>query len=182
LAAEHETMAFVPVRVSPDPSEAVATTEPVCAPPSAPPHRPHALWNRCLSRRPRELRKNGPLPIRRDPFRSSQTWASCSAPRTLALTEVKRSGPNRWAECETSCRKARDVGLSSLQSATMDGSGNREKHKVMKTVLRPAPERPTVRDQPLHHCNYVVVIVNGTLPQCCPKPERDRSLYDLPHI
>ena len=36
FAAEREMAAFVPVRVSPDPSEAVATTEPVCAPPSAP--------------------------------------------------------------------------------------------------------------------------------------------------
>jgi transposase len=37
FAAEREMAAFVPVRVSPDPSEAVATTEPACAPPSAPP-------------------------------------------------------------------------------------------------------------------------------------------------
>ena len=33
FAAERETTAFVPVRVSPDPNEAVATTAPVCAPP-----------------------------------------------------------------------------------------------------------------------------------------------------
>jgi transposase len=33
FAAERETSAFVPVRVSPDPGEAVATTGPVCAPP-----------------------------------------------------------------------------------------------------------------------------------------------------
>ncbi len=36
FAAERETTAFVPVRVSPDPNEAVATTAPVCAAPSAP--------------------------------------------------------------------------------------------------------------------------------------------------
>jgi transposase len=35
FAAEPETSAFVPVRVSPDPNEAVATTAPVCAPPPA---------------------------------------------------------------------------------------------------------------------------------------------------
>ena len=37
FAAESETSAFVPVRVSPDPSEAMATTTPVGAAPSAPP-------------------------------------------------------------------------------------------------------------------------------------------------
>ena len=36
FAAERETAAFVPVRVSPDLNEAVSTTAPVCAPPSAP--------------------------------------------------------------------------------------------------------------------------------------------------
>ena len=35
FAAERETTAFVPVRVFPDLNEAVATTAPVCAPPSA---------------------------------------------------------------------------------------------------------------------------------------------------
>ena len=37
FAAESETSAFVPVRVSPDPSEAMATTTAVGAAPSAPP-------------------------------------------------------------------------------------------------------------------------------------------------
>ncbi|MFY9967953.1 MAG: transposase [Roseiarcus sp.] len=36
FAAELGTSAFVPVRISPDPNDVMATTAPVCAPPSTP--------------------------------------------------------------------------------------------------------------------------------------------------